>query len=235
MVIRCLTLRNGLPYFDLMATRRKLAKLRKGGYSGKSVRERIEQFFLDNVGRVATRDQIQEAAKDPVSGRIPENWHQRLSELRTDKGYTILSWRNRGDLKVMEYLLPHTKRRPLAAKRVRPTTVTWSEVLDIAGSACQSEDVPGARCGLRDGEIDPIGGGTVRLTPDHLTPHDMVPGADANNASHWRALCGRHQVIKKNFWDDRSGKINVYAIVQAASSEEKRRVYEFLKEYFDAV
>ena len=215
-----------------MATKRKVARVRKGGYPGKSVRERIEQFLLDNIGRVATREQIQEAAKDPQSGRIPENWHQRLSELRTDKGYTILSWRNRGDLKVIEYLLPHTERRPIAAKRVRPTATTWSEVRANARNACQWEDAPGRRCGLREGEIDPIGGGTVRLTPDHLTPHEMNPRSDAHDVSHWRALCGRHQVIKKNFWDDRSGKINAYAIVQAASEKEKRRVYDFLKEYF---
>lgn len=215
-----------------MPPKRKLATVRKGGYPGKSVRERIEQFFLANIGRVATREQIQQAAKDPTTGRIPENWHQRLSELRTDKGYTIRSWRNRGDLKVMEYLLPDKKRRPMAAKRVRPTAATWSEVLDLAWNACQWENAPGVRCGLREGEIDPIGGGMVRLTPDHLTPHEIDPTSDANDVTHWRALCGRHQVIKKNFWDDRTGKINVYAIVQAASADDKRRVYDFLKEYF---
>jgi hypothetical protein len=132
----------------------------------------------------------------------------------------------------MEYLLPHKKRRPMAAKRVRPSAATWSEVLDLAGNACQWENAPGVRCGLREGEIDSIGGGTVRLTPDHLTPHEIDPTSDANDVTHWRALCGRHQVIKKNFWDDRTGKINVYAIVQAASADDKRRVYDFLKEYF---
>ena len=215
-----------------MAAKRPQAKLKKGGYSGKSVRERIEQFFLHNIERVATREQIQEAARDPKSRRIPENWHQRLSELRTDKGYTILSWRNRGDLKVMEYLMPHRRRRPKAAKRVRPDARTWRRVLERAGHACQWEQSAGQRCGLREGGIDPVGGGTVRLTPDHLTPHEMDPTSDPHDPGHWRALCGRHQVIKKNFWDDRTGKINVYAIVQAASEREKREVYEFLKAYF---
>jgi hypothetical protein len=54
--------------------------------------------FLDNIGKILMREQIIEAATDPVTARQPENWHQRLSELRTDDGYTILSWRNRGDL-----------------------------------------------------------------------------------------------------------------------------------------
>ena len=71
----------------------------RGPYRQASVRARIEAFFLDNLGKVATREQIIKVATDPETGRIPENWHQRLSELRTDKGYTILSWRNRGNLK----------------------------------------------------------------------------------------------------------------------------------------
>jgi hypothetical protein len=38
--------------------------------------------------------------------------------------------------------------------------------------------------------------------------------------------------MKKNYWDDSTGWINVYAIVQAASENVKRQVYEFLKKYF---
>ena len=45
-------------------------------------------------------------------------------------------------------------------------------------------------------------------------------------------LCGRHQVVKKNFWDHSTGKLNVLAIVQCAPKKVKREVYEFLREYF---
>jgi len=38
--------------------------------------------------------------------------------------------------------------------------------------------------------------------------------------------------MKKNYWDHATGKLNVYAIVQAAPEELKREIYEFLKEYF---
>lgn len=208
------------------------AIFREGGYPQKSVRGRILAFFLDNLGKVALREQIQEAARDPVTGKIPENWHQRLSELRTDHGYTILTQRNRGDLKVMEYLMLNADRRPKAKGRVRPTPAAWKSVLDRADGACEWEDPGPVPCGLANGAIDPIGGGTVRLTPDHLTPHEVDPDSDPGDPGHWRALCGRHQVIKKNFWDDRTGNLNAYAIIQAASDAEKRRVYEFLKTYF---
>jgi hypothetical protein len=49
---------------------------------------------------------------------------------------------------------------------------------------------------------------------------------------HWRALCGRHQVIKKNYWDNATGKLNVYAIVQAATRQEKLEVFRFLLDHF---
>jgi len=201
-------------------------------YRQESVRDRIRAFFLDNIGKVATREQIQKVAADPKTGRIPENWHQRLSELRTDEGYTILSWRNRGDLKVSEYLMPTADRRATAAKRLKIHHETWLKVLERAGYRCEWREGD-ATCGLKNGDIDPIGGGTVKLTPDHKRPHAVDPAADPRNPNAWQALCGRHQVVKKNYWDHTTGWLNVYAIVQAASEAEKRRVHEFLKSYFE--
>lgn len=90
----------------------------KGLYTQGSVKERIEAFFLDNVGKVVTREQIIQVAKDPKTGNEPENWHQRLSELRTDDGYTILSWRDREGLKVGEYMMSTSQKRQTAKKRV---------------------------------------------------------------------------------------------------------------------
>jgi hypothetical protein len=203
----------------------------KGPYTQKSVKKRIEALFLDNVGKVLAREQIIEAARDPATGKAPENWHQRLSELRTDDGYTILSWRNRGDLKVEEYLMPHIEKREKAAKRIKPTKGTWLKVLERAGRACEWDEA-GEKCGLAEGGSDPVGGGTVRLTPDHKRPHSVDPNSDPNDPDQWQALCGRHQVVKKNYWDNQTGKLNVYAVVQAAPRKEKEQVFEFLLEHF---
>lgn len=206
----------------------------KGPYIDKSVKRRIETLFLDNVGKVITREQILEVARDPLTGKEPENWHQRLSELRTDDGYTILSWRNRGDLKVQEYLMPHAEKRQKAGRRIRPTDKTWMAILKRAGLACEWNE-GGEKCGLHEGDIDPIGGGRVKLTPDHKSPHSIDPNSDPNDPEQWQALCGRHQVVKKNYWDNSSGKLNVFAIVQAATKSEKLTVFLFLLEYFGYV
>ena len=200
-------------------------------YEQKTVRQRIEALFLNNVGLVVSRDQIRAAARDPKTGKEPENWHQRLSELRTDHGYTILSWRDSKQLAPEEYVLASTEKREIAAKRVMPTKATWNQVLERAGDACEWQE-DGQRCNLHQGAIDPIGGGTVKLTPDHTTPHSVNPNSDHNDPKQWQALCGRHQVMKKNFWDGQTGKINVLAILQCANAGQKREAYEFLKTYF---
>lgn len=203
----------------------------KGPYQRRSVKDRIRALFLDNIGKIVTREQIIEVARDPRTGRVPENWHQRLSELRTDEGYTILSWRNRADLRISEYLMPSAEPRPAVGKRVRIRPDTWLKVLERANYQCEWKEGDNV-CGLREGDIDPIGGGRVKLTPDHKRPHAMDPTTDPDDPDAWQALCGRHQVVKKNYWDHTTGWLNVYAIVQAASESEKRRIYEFLKEYF---
>jgi len=38
--------------------------------------------------------------------------------------------------------------------------------------------------------------------------------------------------MKKNYWDDETGWLNVVAIVQSASEEQKHQVLAFLREYF---
>lgn len=211
------------------------AKVRKGGYPKKSVRDRILAFFLDNLGRVATGAQIEEAARDPKTGEAPENWHQRLSELRTDHGYTIYTNRDRADLKPSEYLMANDIRREIADKRIRPAAATWTQVLMRARNACEWTQGDGQICGLRAGEIDPVGGGTVKLTPDHRRPHSVDPASDPNDVSAWDALCGRHQVMKKNFWDSSTGKMNYVAIVQAAPLDAKREIWLMLNAFFDGM
>jgi hypothetical protein len=200
-------------------------------YEERSVSKRIEALFLDNLGKVLTRKQIIRVATNPTTGVEPENWHQRLSELRTDKGYTILSRRDRAGLGNQEYMMPDATRRETAAGRVRPTAVTWAAVLTRAGGRCEWYEA-GESCELADGDADPVGGGTVKLTPDHKQPHSVNPTADPLDPTQWQALCGRHQVVKKNYWDSTTDKLHVYAVVQAASDKEKKEVLEFLLDYF---
>ena len=161
----------------------------KNEYKQKSIRKRVEALFLDNIGKIITREQILEVAKDPKTGKEPENWHQRLSELRTDEGYTILSWRNRGDLQIQEYLMPNSEKRTSAGKRIKPTDETWVQILERAKYRCEWNE-GGEICGLKEGDVDPVGGGRVKLTPDHKSPHSVNADTDPkklNNGRHYAA------------------------------------------------
>lgn len=206
----------------------------KKKYKQKSIKERIEALFLDNLGKIITREQIIKVAADPNTGKQPENWHQRLSELRTDDGYTILSWRNQGWLRREEYLMPSAAKRSKTGRRVRPSKATWTAVLERANHACEWAE-GNEICGLCEGALDPIGGGKVRLTPDHKNPHALNPATDPDDANQWQALCGRHQVMKKNYWDTQTGKMNVYAIIQSSTRMEKEIIFKFLLDFFGYV
>lgn len=213
---------------------KKIYSKDKATYTQKTVRARLEALFLANVGLIVTRDQILAAARDPNTGKEPENWHQRLSELRTDTGYTILSWRDWKELAPQEYVLASTEKREIAGKRIRPTKDCWLDVINRSNNKCEWRE-DGIVCGLIEGAIDPIGGGTVKLTPDHVTPHSIDPNSDPKNSSQWQALCGRHQVMKKNFWDSATGKVNLIAILQACNLTQKKEALAFLKKFFGEV
>lgn len=200
-------------------------------YTDTSIIRRLEKFFLDNIGHVVTNAQLIEVAKDPVTGKEPENWHQRLSELRTNSGYTILSKRDRAFLAVGEYLMLTPEKRDNASGRVMPTPNTWQQVLASAKHKCEWVE-GGHICGLSEGDIDPVGGGTVKLTPDHKTPHSVNPHSDPADPQQWQALCGRHQVVKKNYWDSNTGKLNIVAILQAVPKKDKEVALSFLLDYF---
>lgn len=205
------------------------AKINKK-YTQPTISKRIEAFFLDNLNKVITRKQLLEVAKDPKTGREPENWHQRLSELRTDKGYTILSHRDRDWLSLGEYMISDVT-RVSRTKRITIDQHAWKKVLQRSGKSCEWNE-GNYTCGLKEGEIDPVGGGTVKLTPDHKTPHSFGKTINSKNLNEWQVLCGRHQVVKKNYWDNVTGKLNIHAILQSATEKEKRNAFEFLKNYF---
>ena len=195
-------------------------------YRQSSISGRIEAFLIDHVGMVVNNDQIKQVARNPQSGLIPENWHQRLSELRTDKGYTILSQRDDPSLRNGEYCLATLDRRATAKGRKAVNASIKAQLLAISPICV----FPG--CGLSEGDRDPVGGGTVRLQVDHKTAHDH-DDRGVDDMHNYQLLCGRHNVTKKNFWDDETGKLNIKAILQATPHREKLEARQWLNNYFD--
>ncbi len=195
--------------------------------TGRNVRGRILEFLIENVGKTVTREQIQLAATDPETGKAPENWHQRLSELRVDSGYDILSWRDREWLKPGQYLLESATPVRVPKPRAHLTAAERRELFVRDGHQCQWPE-----CELVAGVIDPVGGGTVVLTADHRAPHSLPDGGWTGTLDDWQTLCARHQQEKKNFIDDRTGRKNLRELVRAASKDEKEAIFEILNAYF---
>lgn len=194
-----------------------------------NVRGRIRDFLIKKVGKVVTRQEIQLAAKDRKTGKVPENWHQRLSELRVDEGYDILSWRDREFLKPGQYLLESATPKRIPKPREYLTAAEKEALFLRDGNRCQWPE-----CGLTAGAIDSTGGGTVVLTADHRAPHSLSDGQWTGTLDDWQTLCARHQQEKKNFIDDRTGRKNLRELVRAAPKEQKRLILEDLEAYFSA-
>ncbi|MDD5309630.1 MAG: restriction endonuclease [Deltaproteobacteria bacterium] len=192
-----------------------------------NVRGRIRNFLIKNVGKVVSREQIRQAAKDPDTGKIPENWHQRLSELRCDEGYDVLSWRDRETLKPGQYVLLSATPKRVPKPRKYLSAEEKIQLFERDDHKCQW---PG--CGLGAGATDPVGGGTIVLTADHRSPHSLPDGQWTGTLDDWQTLCARHQQEKKNFIDDRTGRKNLRELVRAAGKEEKRLIFDDLKAYF---
>jgi hypothetical protein len=147
-------------------------------------------------------------------------------KLRTDAGYTVLSWRDTKDLTVSEYVMPNADKREAAKSRKAINKKIKLELLKLSPQCSYSS------CNLNEGDIDPIGGGTVKLQVDHKTAHADNDQGD-NSIDNFQLLCGRHNVIKKNFWDDQTGKLNTIAILQAIPEKDKKLALTWLTNYFN--
>ena len=95
-------------------------------------------------------------------------------------------------------MTPNAERRTTAAKRTLPNSRVWENVLDNYNHKCAWTE-GGIRCPLQSGDVDPVGDGTVKLTPDHKTPHAIYDSVDEWDLAEWQPLCWRHQVMKKNY------------------------------------
>lgn len=65
-----------------------------------------------------------------------------------------------------------------------------------------------------------------------MTPHSLDPNTDPDDPAQWHALCGCHQVMKKNYWDSGTGKLNIVGILQNVKGDQKRQALEFLLSFF---
>ena len=178
-------------------------------------KQRILEFFLENIGRVIEGEELREA-----SGNVSE-WGRRVRELRDEDGYQILTHRDRADLKPGQYLLETEKRVPAFSRAVSKETRAY--VLERNGYTCQM-------CGLAAGDPDPFDANrTVRLTIGHIIDKSKG-GLDVPN--NLRAVCTNCNEGLQNTAPPKPDRIHLLAQVRRATLDDQRYLLEWLERKF---
>lgn len=137
----------------------------------KGARSKLRDYFLANVGKVLSSEELRAVAE------ISE-WGRRIRELRDQEGLRILTHNDRSSLKPGEYLLETAKPGPAFSREISKETRAF--VLDRNGFTCQM-------CGAVAGELHPYATGRrTRLHIGHIV--DKSKGG-SDEPTNLRALC----------------------------------------------
>src|ERR1039458_2267815 len=181
-------------------------------------KERIRQFFLANIGKIVTSNQI----RDAIGTHVTE-WARRVRELREDEHWPILTNNDRADLKPGQYLLKEKPPDKPTVSFSRPISAKLrAEVLDRNGFTCQM-------CGLCPGDIDPSTGRKVRLHIGHIKDKS-IGGED--ELSNLRALCSTCNQGAKNITSVKPPAIWLLSQIRRAGQDEQKAVYDWLRAKF---
>jgi hypothetical protein len=189
--------------------------MRKHEGGKKGARAKLREFFLANVGRVVSSEELRQAA-----GNISE-WARRVRELRTEEGYQILTHNDRDDLKPGQYILVDDKPRPAFERSISKETRAY--VLDRNGFTCQM-------CGAVAGEPHPYDKNRkTRLHIGHIVDKSMGGTDDPSNL---RALCSVCNEGAKNLTPDRPTALKLLVQVRRASAQNQLEVLRWLVQKF---
>ena len=174
-------------------------------------KQKILEYFMNNIGRVLESRDIQTA-----SGGVVE-WARRVRELRNEDGYQILSHKDRADLKPNQYILETIARLPAFKRDVSKETRAY--VLERNGYTCQM-------CGIAAGDLDPFNSErTVRLTIGHII--DKSKGGN-DFPQNLRAVCTNCNEGLQNSSPPKPDRILLLAQVRRATIQDQEAVLEWL-------
>lgn len=179
-------------------------------------RAKLRAYFLSNIGKVLTADELREVANGS------SEWGRRVRELRGEEGYQILTHNDRSALKPGQYLLETPKPKPAFAREM--SKETRALVLERNGFTCQM-------CGAAAGEPHPYdpSGRKTRLHIGHVI--DKSKGGK-DELSNLRALCSICNEGAQNITPMRPDRKQLLITVRRASSEDQLASLEWLIKKF---
>lgn len=181
-------------------------------------RQRLLEYFLQHPDEVVNNSTLRRVLGDGRS----DSWTRRLRELREPRhgGYTILSCRDRSDLRPDEYCFPkQQERRATRAPRI-PGSVR-SAVLHRDAYTCQC-------CGLARGQRYEDSR-TVTLHVAHNVADSHGGRATVENCF---TLCSRCNESESNIGPDRPVLSKTMAQVRRMPRHEQREILSFLQDVF---
>lgn len=198
-----------LPKCQAYATSRRVSGPRRNGS-----RRRLREYFLHNIGRVLTSDELREA------GRTSE-WARRVRELRNEEGYRILTHNDLSQLRPGQYLLEDPNPVPASGRSISKELRSY--ILDRDGFTCQM-------CGAVAGEPHPADSNRkTRLQVGHIVDKSMGGTDEAGNL---RAVCSICNEGARNLTLDRPSLHKLLIQVRRATGTDQRAVLLWLLKKF---
>ncbi|MGH9756939.1 MAG: HNH endonuclease [Candidatus Acidiferrales bacterium] len=181
---------------------------------GTGSRARVLRFLLTNLGRIVGSDEIRRAAG-------LSEWARRLRELRDEFGYSILTNKDRRELKPGQYLLETDVRQPALPRSISKETRAF--VLERNGYTCHM-------CGQGAGDPDTLHPGQkIRLTMGHII-NKSKGGKDT--PENLRATCTNCNEGLQNIAPPKPGRIELLKQVRRATIEDQLHLLNWLEKKY---
>jgi hypothetical protein len=180
----------------------------------KGSKEKLRDFFIENVGVVLDKDIL-----GKIAGK--SEWGRRVRELRNEEGMNIVTHNDRSELKPGQYLLVNLKPLPAFDRGISKETRAF--VLDRNGFTCQM-------CGAAAGEPHPYDANRkTRLHLGHIIDKSMGGTDDASNL---RAICSVCNEGASNLTLNRPQAIKLLAQLRRAPSSDQLDVLKWIIQKF---
>lgn len=173
-------------------------------------RAKLRQYFLDNVGKVLSSDELRRIAQ------ISE-WARRVRELRNEEGLNIQTHNDRSDLKPGEYILEDLKPLPSFERNISKETRAF--VLDRNGFTCQM-------CGAAAGDPHPYD--PHRKTRLHIGHIIDKSNGGTDDAENLRAICSVCNEGASNLTLPRPSSLKLLAQVRRATGKSQLEILSWL-------
>lgn len=180
-----------------------------------STKEKLRQFFRNNVGRVIEKDELRAAA-----GNATE-WARRVREIRNDEGWDIQSNNDSDELKPGQYRLvsepPPEGYYYRFARQI--SSRLRAQVLARNGYTCQM-------CGVGAGDLDNRGK-KVRLHVRHMV--DKTAGG-TDTLDNLKTLCAECNQGAKHLATEPPRWTRLLGQIRSASRADQQKALEWLQE-----